>query len=162
MIEEYYPILGHESYKCSKDGTIVGKYGKRLKGHVDRCGYREVILSENGKCKNYLVHRLILSTFKPSENDSTNYVNHKNGNKLDNKLDNLEWCTKSENTIHSYRTGLQKYATNPYGTFRVLTSEDEDKIRELYGLGLIDREIAAEIGCSREIVGRKIRNMGLR
>ena len=162
MIEEYYPIRNHESYKCSKDGTIIGKYGKRLKGHVDRCGYHEVLLSENGKQKNCLVHRLILSTFAPDNSGNRNYVNHKNGNKLDNNLDNLEWCTKSENTIHSYRTGLQKYATNPHGTFRVLTADDEARIKELHNAGLIDREIAAEIGCSREIVGRKIRNMGLR
>lgn len=70
-------------------------------------GYRRVLLSKNGVKKHFLVHRLIAETFIPKADDR-NYVNHKDGNKLNNCVSNLEWCTRSENQIHAYKKGLQK------------------------------------------------------
>ena len=155
-------IPNHDGFTCDDDGVIYGKRGKPMIGHVDRCGYREVLLSENGITKNYLSHRLILSAFSPIE-DMDNYdINHKNGNKLDNRIENLEWCTRSENVTHSYKNGLQSRVGNRHGNFRVLNLEDLDRIRELHNDGYLDREIAADIGCSRELVSRKIRSMKLR
>lgn len=156
------PIPGHPGFYARDTGEIIGKRGKVLKGYVDRCGYHEVLFSENGCTKSYLVHRLILSAFDPIENMGKYDVNHKNGNKLDNRLDNLEWATRSENVRHSYKNGLQSEVTNSHGTFRVLSEEDIRKISELHLDGLIDREIAEIIGCSRELVSRKIREGGLR
>ena len=75
---------------------------------VDHCGYRHTIL--NGKNRN--IHRVIAETFIPNPNNLP-CVNHKDGNKQNNRVDNLEWCTHSENTLHSFRTGLQK--TNRWG-----------------------------------------------
>ena len=131
-------------------------------GHVDRCGYHEVLLSENGVTKNHLAHRLILSAFSPIEDMDLYDINHINGNKTDNRVENLEWCSRSENIRHSYTNGLQKRVTNPHGTFRVLSAEDLETIRSLHQKGYIDRHIANEIGCSRELVSRKIREMNLR
>lgn len=156
------PIKDHPGYFCNEYGDIIGKRGYYLFGHVDRCGYREVLLTENGKSKNYLVHRLILSSFSPIENMQDYDVNHKNGNKLDNRLKNLEWCTRSENISHSYKSGLQTKVTNPHGTYRVLGDKDFDIIRDLHHRGYLDREIAKEIGCSRGLVSRKIREWGIR
>lgn len=156
------PIPGHPGFYARDNGEIIGKRGKPLKGHVDRCGYHEVLFSENGCTKNYLVHRLVLSAFAPIENMERYDVNHKNGNKLDNSLDNLEWSTRSENVKHSYSHGLQSEVTNPHGTFRVLSEDDIQKILKLHSDGLLDREIAEIIGCSRELVSRKIREGGLR
>lgn len=155
-------IPGHPGFRASDNGDIIGKRGNVLVGHIDRCGYREVLLSENGVTKNYLSHRLILSAFDPIENMDMFDVNHKNGNKQDNRLENLEWCTRSENVSHSYRHGLQTHVGNRYGSFRVLTNEDIDTIRRLHERGCIDKTIADEIGCSRELVSRKIREMKLR
>ena len=154
-------IAGHPGYKATSTGEIIGKRGKEMKGHIDHCGYHEVLLSENGQTKNYLVHRLIAQTFI-SNPQNLDFVNHKDGNKQNNSADNLEWCSRSENTKHSYRIGLQQRATNRYGTFRVLSAEDETRIYDLHRQGLLDKEIAAKIGCSRELVSRKIRNAGLR
>lgn len=154
-------IPGHAGFKATSDGKIIGKRGKEMTGYIDRCGYREVVLSENGTSKSHLAHRLIADTFIPNPHNLP-FVNHKDGNKLNNSVDNLEWCTRSENTIHSYRNGLQKVATNPHGTFKVLTNEENEKIIELHKAGMIDREIAKAVGCSRELVSRKIRKAGLR
>lgn len=155
-------IPGHPGFTCDDSGVIYGKRGKPMVGYVDRCGYKEVLFSENGKTKSYLAHRLILSTFLPIENMSDYDINHKNGNKQDNSVDNLEWCTRSENVRHSYNNGLQKQITNKYGTYKVLTAYDLNVIRDLHTRGYIDKDIANELGCSREVVSRKIREMNLR
>ena len=156
------PIPGHPGFYATDDGSIIGKRGKVLTGHVDRSGYREVLFSENGCTKNYLAHRLILSTFSPIKNMERYDVNHKNGDKLDNRLNNLEWTSRSENVKHSYKNGLQKTVTNPHGTFNVLSESDIRRILKLHSDGLLDREISEIIGCSRELVSRKIREGGLR
>ena len=156
-------IRGYPEYKVTKDGQVIGKRGKPMKGRIDRCGYREVILSYYPKMqKQALVHRLVLSTFCPIENMEAYDVNHKNGDKLDNRLENLEWCTRAENIKHSYENGLQTKVTNPHGTYRVLNDDDSEKIRDLHHRGYYDREIAKEIGCSRGLVSRKIREWGIR
>ena len=150
-------IRDHPRFFATEEGVIIGKRGKPLMGHVDRCGYKQILLSENGKTRNYLAHRLIAQTFIPNP-DNLPFVNHKDGNKLNNAVSNLEWCTRSENAIHSFRTGLQNRVTNQYGTFRVLNDEDLQFIKEAKRLGYTtDAEVAEVIGCSREIVGRKRR-----
>ena len=162
IIKHEVPIPGHNEYVATTAGDIIGKRGQLLKGHIDRCGYREVLLTENGITKNYLVHRLILSTFHPRK-DAENYdVNHKNGNKLDNRVDNLEWCTRSENIRHSYGAGLQVRVTNKHGTYKVLNEDELQIIRDLHHQGYPDREIARELKCSRSLVSRKIRKWGIR
>ena len=154
-------VEDHPGFKVCDDGTVIGKRGKPLIGHVDRCGYKEVLFSENGKTTQYLVHRLIAKAFVPNP-DNLDYVNHKDGNKLNNAAINLEWCTRSYNTKHSFANGLQRNVTNQYGTFSVLTNDQIDKIKDLHSQGLTDKEISKLIGCSRELIGRKIRNEGLR
>lgn len=156
------PAKGHEGFQCSSDGFVIGKRGKPMKGRVDRCGYREVVLSEKGSSRQVLVHRLILSSFYPIKNMENLDVNHINGDKLDNRLENLEWCTRSENIIHSYENGLQKNVTNPHGTYKVLTKSQLNIIRGLHELGFVDSKIAECIGCTRGLVSRKIRGMKLR
>lgn len=154
-------IKDYEEYKITKDGTVYGKYGKKLIGHIDRCGYHEVALSRNGRYKWHLTHRLVAEAYIPNPNNLP-FVNHIDGNKLNNNVDNLEWCTRSENARHSFKCGLQNNVTNQYGNFRVLNSDQIERIYELHKLGYIDKIIAKEIGCSRELVGRKIREAGLR
>lgn len=125
-------VYNHPGFKCTKDGRIFGKRGKELVGHIDRCGYHEVLLSENGRSKNYLVHRLILASFNPIENMDSYDVNHKNGDKLDNRLDNLEWCTRSENIKHAYENGLELKRCGEEHHAHKLTEENVRYIKTNY------------------------------
>jgi hypothetical protein len=70
-------------------------------------GYETVSLSKNGIDKRVFVHRLIALTFI-SNPDNKPQINHKDGNKLNNHYDNLEWNTNQENQLHAYKTGLNK------------------------------------------------------
>ena len=83
------------------------KREKVLKPKVTKDKCSRVDLWKDGEHKTYLTYRLVALTFlgKP-EGEMT--VNHKDGNRLNNNIDNLEWCTRKENIQHGYRTGLYK------------------------------------------------------
>ena len=90
MIETNYKdifINGQDVYKKLKDGTY-----KKLCKWIDNVGYYQVCFRIDGKKKYVRVHRLIAETLLPNK-DNLSMVNHKDGNKLNNSLDNLEWCT---------------------------------------------------------------------
>ena len=92
-----------KNYFVCKEGYVLNKFGNIITGHTDKGGYKEI----NIKGKNYLVHRLILRTFKGNEDYKNLDVNHIDGNKTNNKIENLEWCIRKDNVIHSFKHGLQ-------------------------------------------------------
>ena len=83
------------------------RYGKILRQNKTTTGYYYVNLSKQGKVKNMRVHRLVALTFIDNPN---NYllINYIDGNKLNNKVENLEWCNHSYNLKEAYRIGLRK------------------------------------------------------
>ena len=124
-------IPNHPGFKARTDGTIIGKRGRPMKGHVDRCGYREVLLSENGKTNNARVHRLMAETFIPNPYNLRD-VNHKDGNKLNNNISNLEWVSHSGNVKHAYDNGLEKKLLGENHHAHKLTKEAVKDIRQNY------------------------------
>lgn len=83
--------------------------GKKIKPQISNRGYARVQLSKPGmERKKYSVHRIVAEAFLEGRTDEKNIINHKDGNKLNNRVSNLEWCTQSENLIHSFRTKLRK------------------------------------------------------
>ena len=97
-----------EHYQVSNCGRIKSiKFGKEkiLKLIKDKDGYLQVTLCKNGIQKNYKVHRLVAEAFLPNP-DNLPQVNHKDENKLNNNVDNLEWCTNEYNI--NYGTGIER------------------------------------------------------
>ena len=107
-------IVIHDKYVVFSTGDVFNLHGAKMVGMIDRCGYHEIVL--NGKP--YRVHRLVAEAFIPNTENKP-CINHKDGNKQNNNADNLEWCTHSENTIHSFKNGLQKKVHNQYGVYEV-------------------------------------------
>ena len=98
--------------QVSNKGDVVScKRGSwyPLKVQHNPRGYQQVATGSGWNNKQY-VHRLVADTWIPNPNNYTQ-VNHINGNKDDNRVENLEWVTPSENIRHSYRTGLNKHIT---------------------------------------------------
>ena len=81
---------------------------KILKQSISSNGYFIVSIWMNGVKKTFPVHRLIAETFIGNP-DNKSQVNHKNGIKADNRIENLEWVSQSENAIHAIKSGLRKY-----------------------------------------------------
>ena len=86
-----------EDYIINENGTIFSKKtNKFLKLIVDKCGYSRVDVCINGKRKSYKVHRLVAGKYIPNPNDLPQ-VNHKDGNRQNNNVENLEWCDNINN-----------------------------------------------------------------
>lgn len=94
-------------YTIREDGQITSRFGRTIKPQVAKNGYVRIELWSDGVGKKYFLHRLLALAFIPNP-DGKPQVNHINGDKSDNRLVNLEWCTQSENQLHAYRIGLQR------------------------------------------------------
>lgn len=120
-------IVTHNKYVVFKSGDVFNLHGVKMVGRVNTCGYRELIL--NGK--NHRVHRLVAEAFIPNPNNLP-CVNHKDGNKQNNCVENLEWCTHSENIIHAYQTRLEQPMCGEQHHAHKLTENTVKYIRQVY------------------------------
>lgn len=106
-MEEYKKIDGYDNYLVSNLGNVKSiMFGKerllKFTCNAKTNGYRFVNLYQNKKVKNIKVHRLVAKAFIINPENKP-CVNHKDGNKLNNNANNLEWNTYSENTIHTFK-----------------------------------------------------------
>jgi len=146
MEEEWRELKGNrETYLISNLGNVktkerIGARGYRVCSHEfakshNSSGYLRVTLTIDGKHKSYLIHRLVAKLFIPNP-ENKEYVNHKDGNKENNRADNLEWVTRSENERHAWRIGLKSAETS--GTkgerhgMHKLTQNQVDYIRSVH------------------------------
>ena len=143
--EEFYEISSSGEIR-SKDRTVTDKIGrtrswkgKVLNPDIAPNGYYRVSFSINRKRKQFYVHRLIAEYFIPNPNNLPQ-VNHIDGNKLNNSLDNLEWVTVQENVIHAYKNGLInfRYGENHpnYGKF----GSESKKAKPVTAINVITNE----------------------
>lgn len=109
--ETYVDVKNHPSYEVSNFGNVRNKLtGRILKPQISNSGYKRVVLYDKRQSKGFPVsiHRIEAMSFYNIDNSDSLQVNHIDGNKLNNFLPNLEWCTASENMKHAYENGLEK------------------------------------------------------
>lgn len=137
MIEEWKFIPGYEGYYMVsnlgnfksvereigyKDGLTRIYPAKILKTETTKDNYQRIVLMKNGIKQRYMCHRTVAETFIPN-NDYSLVVNHIDGNKSNNCVSNLEWCTNKENTQHAWKTGLCKPHYYPKNFRKILCIE---------------------------------------
>jgi hypothetical protein len=107
MNEIWKDVAGYEGiYLVSNLGRVMRvKNNKSLRLIKTRSGYLRCGLCKDSVQKLYAVHRLVATAFLPNP-ENKSQVNHINGNKEDNRMENLEWATPSENILHGYKNGL--------------------------------------------------------
>lgn len=119
---ERWKKIRNTTYEVSNLGRVRTKEGNIKKLFEDNKGYMRLQLYVNGKRINKRVHRLVAEAFIPNP-DNKPTVNHKDGNKKNNSVENLEWATYSENQYHSIKTELNprvtpaKIAAAKYATY---------------------------------------------
>lgn len=124
-----------------------------LKPSMTTTGYHKIeLIAPNGKKKSLKLHRVIASAFIPNPMGYP-IINHKDGNPLNNSLDNLEWCTQKHNVEHAITMGLHKYS--------VAHTPREEEICNLYVQGHSSGEIAEIYGITRNSVMSTIRRNGI-
>ena len=129
-----------DNYIISDEGIIKNIATDRIiNPWLNNNGYRYVTLNLEETRKNYRVHRLVAEKFIPNPNNLPQ-VNHKDGNKQNNKIDNLEWCDSSYNVQHAIKQGLIPLGVNNKRS--KLSQEDVDYIKQHY----IKRD--KELGCA--------------
>ena len=107
-MEKWVPINDFPEYEVSDEGRIRNiKTGRIMKSSVNSRGYSQVCLRSNKQQYTKRVHRLVADAFHDKDRNDLD-VNHIDGNKQNNKMSNLEFCSRKENIEHAYRTGLKE------------------------------------------------------
>jgi len=151
--------LGHTVFE---DGRIFSKKGKQIKHRLNEKGYPQVLLYHNGKdyCKR--VHRILAELFIPNP-ENKKQVNHKDRNRANFNLDNLEWCTAKENAIHSVLNGGRaNWTRNNTGVKNgnsKLTESDVLQIRNLYSIGNYSQgKLSIKFGVNQPTINKIVNN----
>lgn len=133
-------------YKISETGKVFSVRSDRfLKSALDSNGYPKVVLYNKGFNKTRAVHRLVAEAFIPNPENKPQ-VNHIDGDKQNNNVNNLEWCTGSENQKHAYALGLQVSRKGTNNPMNKLSEEEVLAIREYKAKGKYPTEISKIMG----------------
>lgn len=144
MNERWKPVKGFEElYEVSDVGRVMalkktinkGKCHRTWEEHfinfaIDGSGYFRTSLAKDGVNKTVKVHRLVAEAFIPNPSNLPE-VNHIDGNKQNNCVENLEWCTRSENLKHAVKIGLKRL-DGEFNPSHKLTTEQVEFIRKIY------------------------------
>jgi antitoxin component HigA of HigAB toxin-antitoxin module len=139
-------------YAITKDGRVwsypknvnANRKGLWLKQNKNHKGYYCVTLTRDGSRKSFFVARLVAKSYIPND-EQLPQVNHIDGDKCNNNVDNLEWTTNQLNTRHAYKNGLRMVKT----TESVMAS-----IKVMNQIGISQREIGTRLGLNQSTVSR--------
>lgn len=154
-------------YQASNDGLIRSvtksvrqwsggtqlKKGKVLKPCADRLGYIKVALSKENKLRAFTVHRLVGLAHIPNPNGYKE-LNHKDGDKSNNHVDNLEWCNRHHNIRHAVKTGLLIHKRGDDNPCTLFKTSEHPSILKMHSEGLTAPAIARILGCSHYTIYR--------
>lgn len=156
--EEWRPVVGFEGYyevsnlgnvrsvdKTTRDGRFWK--GREIKKHRAGQGYLRAVLCVDGMSHHLYIHRLVAEAFVLNP-DNKPEVNHKDGNKHNNVVSNLEWVTKSENGLHSYRELGRKPSRNALGKPSPRRKFTVNQVREIRKDRRFNKDIAKDYGVS--------------
>ena len=165
MKEIWKDIIGYEGYyQVSNQGNI--KSMERIAFNSNRilkaknikpqnsgavsCQYKAVTLRKDGGKEVQRVHRLVALTFIKN-NKNKPHINHINSNPSDNRVENLEWCTSSENSTHAFRFGNRKPSIGESHGMSKLTNDEVSEIRQINSMYGFNGSVAAkEYGITRQ------------
>lgn len=155
-------IPEHQGYEITEEGNVwTNFYQKWLKLTIEKFGYVRVSLQVNGRSKKMSVHRLVAKTFIPNP-DNLPQVNHMDGDKQNNHVSNLEWCSGEHNIRHAYKLGLIPNNSGTKNNQSLLNDEQVLYIREVYKFRSKDfsgealgKQFNVSPGTIRDIVARR-------
>lgn len=171
-MEKWLPINGFEKfYQISNLGRVKSlkrKVNRIRKGKITKLTINEKILKNKRLGTGYLcvslsknnvkiymsIHRLVAIHFISNPNNYKE-VNHKNGIKIDNVVENLEWCTRSYNNSHAFKNGLRKHKLGINSKFNL---KDIEEIRILFRNNIKIKEIVKKYKCSQAAIWRIVNN----
>lgn len=141
-------IDGYYAYAVLNSSQVWSyKHHKFLKQQLNHRGYLQVKLYDNGKHRTFTVHRLVATSFIDNS-ERLPFINHKDGDKTNNRASNLEWCSNQYNKDHAMRSGNFKSK---------LSIEDVLNIRQI-GKSKPYSKTAAQYGITRMMVYRIVTN----
>jgi len=166
-MEVWKTIIDNDYYQISNLGRVksierkvphstcgyVSVRERMLKPATDSKGYQRVALAKNKKLKTYKVHRLVAEAFI-SNDECKPQVNHINGIKTDNTVENLEWCTNQENAQHAANTGLWKYKKGHEHHRSALNESQIYRLIAMKNAGYLNKVIAKRFDISISCVKR--------
>lgn len=129
--KDYYEVSEFGDLR-SVARVINGKRyrSRRIATRVSRNGYRMACIRVDGRPITVLIHRLIATAFVPNPSGRRE-VNHRDGNKLNNEISNLEWVSRSENTAHAWRLGLKDAKQHRRGEDHYGAKVTADQVRAI-------------------------------
>lgn len=146
---ENWEQFKNTTYLISDHGRVLNMSTETFLKPFENNGYLAVDLFANTVRQRALVHRMVAIAFIPNP-EGKQYVNHIDGNKHNNRAENLEWCTSSENSRHAVAIGLSKIGSEK--TLAKLTEADVVEIQNMMAQGERDHIIATKYGVTSGVI----------